>query len=122
MTEAECRKVLSANIRHYRKRLGLSQLTVALELDISPNFLSDIENEKKWVSPKTLTAIASVLNVNVYELFKPPAAEEPVSDSTYYTLKKCIEDATSIVKQSTRQSEEYLESAFCNLLKQYTKS
>ncbi|GHV92916.1 hypothetical protein AGMMS50268_34190 [Spirochaetia bacterium] len=69
--ESECRELLSRNIKLYRSRLGFSQLDLALELDISTTFLSDIETGKKWVSPKTLALIAKVLKVDIYELFKP---------------------------------------------------
>ena len=69
--EIECRELLSRNIKYFRGRLGFSQLDLALELDMSTTFLSDIEMGKKWVSAKTLAQIAKILKVEVYELFKP---------------------------------------------------
>jgi transcriptional regulator with XRE-family HTH domain len=73
--EKRCRELLSRNIKRFRERLGFSQLDLSLELEISTTFLSDIETCHKWVSPKTLAKIASVLKVEVYELFKPDDAE-----------------------------------------------
>jgi transcriptional regulator with XRE-family HTH domain len=69
--EKVCRELLSRNIKRFRGRLGFSQLDLALELDISTTFLSDIELGNKWVSPKTLARIAKTLKIEVYELFKP---------------------------------------------------
>jgi transcriptional regulator with XRE-family HTH domain len=74
--ERACRELLSRNIKRFRSRLGFSQLDLALELDISTTFLSEIELGNKWVSPKTLAHIAKVLKIEVYELFKPE--EDPV--------------------------------------------
>jgi transcriptional regulator with XRE-family HTH domain len=69
--EKDCRELLSRNIKHFRSRLGFSQLDLALELDMSTTFLSNIEIGKKWVSAKTLAQIAKALKIEVYELFKP---------------------------------------------------
>ncbi|MCL2191038.1 MAG: helix-turn-helix domain-containing protein, partial [Treponema sp.] len=35
--------------------------------------ISDIERSKAWVSPNTLVKLASVLNIEPYELFKADA-------------------------------------------------
>ena len=69
--EKVCRQLLSRNIKRFRNRIGLSQLHLALELEISTTFLSDIETGKKWVSAQTLSQIAKVLKIEVYDLFKP---------------------------------------------------
>jgi transcriptional regulator with XRE-family HTH domain len=97
MNERELRGVLSANIKRYRARIGLSQLALALKLEISTNFLSDIETGKKWVSPTTLVKLAGVLNVGVYELFKP---QEVLPQDRAAIITKYTEDAVLLVKQS----------------------
>ena len=74
--EKKCRDLLSKNIKRYRERLGFSQLDLSLELGISTTFLSDIETCQKWVSPKTLSKIAKVLKIEVYELFKPDIEDD----------------------------------------------
>jgi transcriptional regulator with XRE-family HTH domain len=58
MDGKETQRLLSMNIKRFRNQQGLSQLTLATNLDISHNFLSDIETGKKWVSAKTLAHIA----------------------------------------------------------------
>jgi len=54
----------------------VSSSSIAEILDISPNFISEIETGKRWVSSDTLVNFAEVLGVEVYELLKPPQAPE----------------------------------------------
>ena len=71
MTERELLKVLSGNIKLYRSQYKWSQAKLSEKIDISINFLSDIENAKKWPSPTTMVKLANIFNINVYELLKP---------------------------------------------------
>jgi len=71
MTEKELQTILSINIKRYRSFRKFTQAEFAEKVEISIPFLSDIENCKKWVSPKTLTKMAAILEIEVYELFKP---------------------------------------------------
>jgi transcriptional regulator with XRE-family HTH domain len=71
MEERELRALLANNIKKYRSKRGWSQLILSEKINISANFLSEIETGKGWVSPLTLVKLASVLEVEVYELFKP---------------------------------------------------
>ncbi|MCL2804381.1 MAG: helix-turn-helix domain-containing protein [Treponema sp.] len=48
-------------------------MALAEKLEISTNFLSDIERCKAWVSPDTLVKLAAALNIEPYELLKPDA-------------------------------------------------
>jgi len=73
MHEQELRGILSNNIKRCRVKSNLSQIALAEKLDISANFLSDIERCKAWISPSTLVKLAVVLDVEPYELFKPDA-------------------------------------------------
>jgi transcriptional regulator with XRE-family HTH domain len=74
MTEKELRAVVQTNIKRYRDYRQWTQAELAEKLDISINFLSDIENGKKWISPATMVKFAAVLNIEPYELFKPADA------------------------------------------------
>ena len=73
MDEQELRGILSNNIKRCRSKKNLSQLALAEKLDISPNFLSDIERRKAWISPNTLVKLAAMLDVEPFELFKADA-------------------------------------------------
>jgi transcriptional regulator with XRE-family HTH domain len=106
--ENECRELLSRNIKLYRGRLGVSQLDLALELDISTTFLSDIETCKKWVSPKTLALIAKVLKVEIYELFKPNEENlSPILSAEVVKYLDSVDD--TLVKQITHSIEPAIE-------------
>jgi len=122
--EKDCRAVLSRNIKHFRNRVGLSQLHLALELGISTTFLSDIETGKKWVSAQTLSRIAKALKIEVYELFKPEqnirdditAAIAKHLDDVDDTLIKSIEEAVRpAVKKSIRKIRRYYAKGTKNL-------
>ena len=80
MQERELRAVLANNIKIYRNRRGWSQLFFSEKLDISANFLSEIETGKGWVSPLTLTKLAAALEIEVFELFQPTTAENTAKD------------------------------------------
>jgi transcriptional regulator with XRE-family HTH domain len=60
------------NIKRLRLQKTYSQEALAEKAEISPSFLSDIENGKKWGSFETLIAIANALEVEPYELLLPP--------------------------------------------------
>jgi transcriptional regulator with XRE-family HTH domain len=97
MTENELHRILSLNIKRFRTRVGLSQLALALKLEISTNFLSDIERGKSWVSALTLVKLAAALNIEVYELFKP---EDALPKDTAAILTNYTQDASALLKQS----------------------
>jgi transcriptional regulator with XRE-family HTH domain len=108
--ERECRALLSKNIKRFRSRLGFSQLDLALELDISTTFLSEIEIGKKWVSPDTLARIAKVLKVEIFELFRPEAEETAVEIQVEIQKYLAIVDDT-LVKHITHSIQGAVESS-----------
>jgi transcriptional regulator with XRE-family HTH domain len=97
MNEQELRGLLSANIKRFRNRRGWSQAKLAEKLDISTNFLSDIETQKGWVSPLTLVKLAAALDIEVYELFKP---ENAVSGDLKDVVNKLAQDLTIVITES----------------------
>jgi transcriptional regulator with XRE-family HTH domain len=99
--EKECRELLSKNIKRFRNRLGLSQLDLALELEMSTTFLSDIETGKKWVSAKTLSQIARALKIEIFELFRP---EEKPEQGISVAVIKYLDDVDDTIIKSIEQS------------------
>ena len=89
MTERELLKVLSNNIKLYRVRYKWTQAELAEKINISINFLSDIETGKKWASPITLVKLADVFNIEAYELLKPA---DILPDSVNHIVEKYTED------------------------------
>jgi transcriptional regulator with XRE-family HTH domain len=76
MTESDLRTIFGENLKKFRTIKGLSQAKLAEILDISPNFISEIETGKRWVSSDTLVNFADALDVEVYEFLKPPRKTE----------------------------------------------
>jgi transcriptional regulator with XRE-family HTH domain len=65
------RETLSLNIKKQRKSLGLSQEKLAEAADLSSQTINDIEGCRMWVSDKTITKLAKVLQVEAYQLLIP---------------------------------------------------
>ena len=95
MTERELLKILSENIRLYRGRNNLTQAELAEKVNISINFLSDIETGKKWASPTTLVKLADAFNIEIYELLKP---EGILPDDLNIFVEKYSEDIYTVIK------------------------
>ena len=104
MTENQLRDIVRANIRRYRDYRKWTQAEFAEKLGISINFLSDIENGKKWISPASMVKFASVLNIEPYELFKPADAP-PASVSALFS--KYNDEAMEAVSASLKEVYTY---------------
>jgi len=100
MEEAEIRQILSINIKHYRGLRGWSQVVLAEKLNISTNFLADIETCKSWVSSLTLSKLATIFEIEAYELFK---SEKTPNDETKETIKSIVNDISVTIEHSLRQ-------------------
>jgi transcriptional regulator with XRE-family HTH domain len=74
MDEKEVCRRLGKAIRRFRSWNKWSQEFLAEKMGISANFLSNIENGKAWVSPKTVSKLATVFKIEPHELFMPEAA------------------------------------------------
>ncbi len=70
--DKDIKKIISKNIRKYRKMRGLTQEQLALYTDRSFEFIRRIESEKgrKGLSVETLWRVATVLEVSIDDLFK----------------------------------------------------
>jgi transcriptional regulator with XRE-family HTH domain len=69
--EQALKAILSSNLKKYRHRRNWSQFTLAGKINISTNFMADIEAGNTWVSAQTLVKLAKALEIEVYELLKP---------------------------------------------------
>jgi transcriptional regulator with XRE-family HTH domain len=90
------RRILSANIKKGRKRLGISQEKLAEMTDLSAQTINDIEGCRMWVSDKTMVKLAKALDIEVYMLLVPQAAEptRPISRTdVLLNLQQALKDA-----------------------------
>lgn len=74
MDATELGKLYSANIKRIRLSKNLSQENLADLANVSPPYISEIENQKKVGKFETIAAIASALGVEPYELFLPASS------------------------------------------------
>lgn len=54
--------------------------------DLTHNFINDIENGRKWVSPDTLAKLSNALKIEPYQFFNPnstPLGIDPTFITTY---------------------------------------
>jgi transcriptional regulator with XRE-family HTH domain len=96
MTERELLKIFGTNVKIYRIRSKWSQADMAEKIDISINFLSDIETGKKWASPVTMVKFATAFNIETYELLKPL---DLVPDNYNNVIEKYTEDIYKAIEQ-----------------------
>jgi len=111
MTESDLRAIFGKNLKKQRIFKGISQAKLAEILDISPNFISDLESGKRWVSSDTLVNLAEALNIEVYELLKPTQIpENEVSEFiNSYTGK-----AAAAVSEAVARSLEEIRKLYIN--------
>jgi transcriptional regulator with XRE-family HTH domain len=103
MTESDLRTMLGINLKRFRTVMGFSQAKLAELLDLSPNFVSELETGKRWFSSDTLTNLAGILGVEVYEFFRPEALppENPEIIENFikrYTGKAVIAATTAVTE------------------------
>jgi transcriptional regulator with XRE-family HTH domain len=109
MTESDLRTILGENLKKYRTLKGFSQAKLAEMLDLTPNFISDIETGKRWLSSDTMVNLASALNVEVYELIKPYE----------YPADKISDFIKTYTEKASKAASDAVSSSLENLRKQY---
>jgi len=65
----DLRKVLAANMKYYRKALGISQAKLAEKAKLTNNYIALVETGKRFPSVKMLEQIAKALEKDTIELF-----------------------------------------------------
>jgi transcriptional regulator with XRE-family HTH domain len=92
----EVRMLLSKNLRRLRTQQNLSQLALAVEANLTHNFINDIENGKKWVSPDTIAKLATVLKVEPHQFFIP---EIKIEGGDAGILSEYLDDFTDSLRK-----------------------
>jgi transcriptional regulator with XRE-family HTH domain len=110
MTESDLRAVLGENLKKYRISKGFSQAKLAEILDISPNFISDIETGKRWLSSDTLVNISKALDVQAYELLRPwqPPADDVSAFIGTYTEKAATTACEAVIRSLENLRKQYI--------------
>ena len=104
MTENELKAIVQTNIRRYRDYRKWTQAQLAEKVEISINFLSDIENGKKWISAATMVKIASTFNIEPFELFRTADAPEASVSALFSRYNK---EVIQVVSDSLERTYRY---------------
>ncbi len=70
MDEENFFKMFGRQVKQFRKQKGWSQLEMALELQIHPNELSNIECGRRNPTLRSVYRIANTLKIKVNQLFE----------------------------------------------------
>lgn len=61
---------LAKNLKFFRKKAGLKQLDLCVQINVTEEYISKIERGIRTPSLKRLFKIAQILNIEPYELLK----------------------------------------------------
>jgi transcriptional regulator with XRE-family HTH domain len=67
--ETYVKSLLSANLKHFRSKAGMSQMDLAEKANVSQNCIAEIEGGKNFPMVKTLSALCNALEIDLYQLF-----------------------------------------------------
>jgi transcriptional regulator with XRE-family HTH domain len=97
MDEKEICVLLGQAVKRLRGWNKWTQEFLAEKLEISANFLSNIENGKAWVSPKTISKLALIFNVEPHELFMPEYDISPGTRDVLYRYARETEELIGMI-------------------------
>ena len=109
--EQAIKDILKENIKKYRKRRNLSQFALAKKIDLSTNFLADIEAGNTWVSAATLNKLAAAFDIEPYELLKP---DKPPTLKDQKTIENFSKDLAEVLKSAVDKSIDHLKKQYSN--------
>jgi len=115
--EQALKDILKENIKKLRQRRDLSQFALAAKLDISTNFLADIEAGNTWVSALTLYKLAKAFDIEPYELLKPEkkdlaSKEQKEIAQSKKMLDSFSKDLAEVLKNSVDKSVAHLKKQY----------
>jgi transcriptional regulator with XRE-family HTH domain len=95
----DVRTLLSKNLKRLRHQQKLSQLSLAVHTGLTQNFINDIENSKKWVSPDTIAKLCVALKAEPHHFFIPePKIENPDKEALAEHLDNFAETFQTMVE------------------------
>jgi transcriptional regulator with XRE-family HTH domain len=112
----QLRKTLSANIRVWRKKLGISQEKLAELVEVSTQTINDIECCRSWVSDKTMARLAEALGVEVFQLFIPVASSRE-GDAAFLLTNAVMQLRQDIKADLGSYISSYIDTRFSRFLK-----
>lgn len=107
-TMKELAEIIAENVRFFRTtKTNLSQMKLAVELDMAPSYLTEIETGRQLPSLHVVERIAAYFNIQPYELLYPKeiACEKACSAEHIQSLRTIKEQINEILdKQIQKES------------------
>ena len=100
MTGTELRERFSFNLKRLRAKHGLSQLGLATKVGLAHNFINDIENGRKWVSPESIVKLSNALEEDPHQLFLP---ERPGSSTETACLDAYLDEVSDSILATVQE-------------------
>lgn len=95
------KRIFGENLRHYRKKKGLTQEQLAEKLEIGTVHLGNIETGKKFISAHLLELISEELEVPPSSLFYSPE-NHYYGDSFLDKLDSIVNEYNQLIKKKIR--------------------
>lgn len=82
----QLQQIIAENVKYYRAQTGLSQMKLALKLDMAPSYLAEIETAKQLPSLHVVEKLAEEFNILPYQLLYPKELSiEAQTENSDYT-------------------------------------
>ena len=105
MHMTDIRKVLAANIKSYRKELGLTQSKLAERANTSTRHIAMIEVCKNYPSPEMIERIAEALEKDTVDLFALPPVQNEWKKAILADIEKLITDKLDELGKNPKQAK-----------------
>jgi transcriptional regulator with XRE-family HTH domain len=97
--EEDIRYLVGMNVRRLRQLQKLSQLDLAINADLTHNFINDLESGKKGISCRSLAKLSTALQVEPFQFFLP----QNVSGDISVYVRDFNDKLQKVVGELTRQ-------------------
>jgi transcriptional regulator with XRE-family HTH domain len=88
----EIRRLFARNLRRLRELQNISQLDLSSMTGLTHNFINDIENCKKWISPESLAKFVDALGVQPFQFFLSKLLTDEYEEDNLSIYRKDLED------------------------------
>ena len=92
---------MAANLKEYRRKLGMTQEELAEKANVSTHYIAMIETCKKYPKPNMLEQIARTLEIEPYKLFNVEADPNEPLERLH---QKIITDMKQIVDEAIEKA------------------
>jgi transcriptional regulator with XRE-family HTH domain len=79
----EIQETFGKNLARIRKQAGYSQLSLSAEVDLTHNFINELEQGYKGASFNTIARLSIILRTPAHEFFEPTERRPPDDDFQY---------------------------------------